>query len=405
MKRIIFLFLLLPMMHVISQNGKSTLDQVLMTSRPQDIEEEIWLVLRDNRLVIADRSTIRFDTTVLSIEGTLRSLKVPVNDVKTFRSVPLRQDFRNAALATFLVASVLTLSPEGLPGSYPGRIGTTDEQFPGLTLSSLLFSVGSAVAVGFLAQSLQRDNPPVPVSDLNATAWHLLLDEQRSKFRFSSSVSLVNAISKQRWLDHHKPYGFSEQTKTLTYSSNHPETAEINLSRFLSVTYTFQPSIQIGLAYQEDGIQRFYEDVTYIVPGNPPRTIIQETYSQAGVSTIFITAQYSYAFPEFKKISIDLTGGIGMSSFDVRVRGFDPRYAEEKISVPSQAGYFGAVGVSYHFDRELSIGVQFDYTNHGTIEMPSISVRDWTGRAYRTVDPFKLDMTSTGIGVKVGLSF
>lgn len=388
-----------------AQNGKNTQDAVVMTSRPQDIEEEIWLVLRDNRLVIADRSTVRFDTTFLSIEGTLRSFRVPVNDVKTFRSVPLRQDFRNAALATFLVASVLTLSPEGLPGSYPGRIGTTDEQFPGLTLSSLLFSVGSAVAVGFLAQSLQRDNPPVPVNDLNATAWHLLLDEQRSKFRFSSSVSLVNAISKQRWVDHHKPYGFSEQTTTPTYAFNRPETAELNLARFLSLTYMIEPSIQFGLAYQEDGVQRFYEDATYIIQGNPPRTVIQETYSQAGVSTIFLTAQYSYAFPEFKKISVDVTGGIGISSYDVRVRGFDPRYGEEKISVPSEAGYFGALGVSYHFDRELSIGVQFDYTNHGTLEMPSISVRDWTGRAYRTVDPFKLDMTSTGIGVKVGLSF
>ena len=79
---------------------------VLSTSRPEDMNGELLLLLRNGNVISADEQSIAWKEGQLQVRGTLRSLALPCADVRALSIVPSRAGFRNGLAGGMFLSSM-----------------------------------------------------------------------------------------------------------------------------------------------------------------------------------------------------------------------------------------------------------------------------------------------------------
>jgi opacity protein-like surface antigen len=397
-----------------SRGGVTADDSAFVsTARPQDLSTEIWLRLRHGSVIVADGDAVTPDGTTLRIDGTLRRMSVPMADVRAMSEMPGRHGTRNGLLGGGFLAAMFLLSPANTPGYYLGTVRTSqygnapEVQFPGLSALGVLAAAGAAATVAWLSGT-SEDGPRTTLLDgtEDAEAWRFLLEGTRRRWHLRGVAAFVASNVRDRWHAEHARYGMTAIDRpTVTYysSSTTVDPTDVNLGRLLSVGYDVLPRLEAGLALQADGVQRFYESVSFIRPGTPPQPVTQEVANEARTTSLFATARYAVVPAVVGGIGVHAGAGVGLSLIRVLANNYVVSSGDATILDVRRPAFLVFAGAEYLVDRQLSIGLHVDFSTCGSPTIPRQSIIDYDGRSYLDIDGFPLDMGSFGVGVEVGM--
>jgi hypothetical protein len=381
---------------------------VLSTSRPEDMFAEWLLLLRNGNVISADEPSISWKDGQITVRGTLRSMTVPAADIRAVSMVPVQSGFRNGFAGTLLFSSMLLFSPSATPGYYVGTIrnSTNDINIPGMSFASALLAAGVSVTAGVLAQ---LSHPAMNTVSLDGSedeaVWRLLLEDRSPRWHLHGAASFVTSSQTDDWKAAHARWAFKPSQPQQTYyysSSNTPDMTNLNLGRMVRVGYSVTPAIEVGVGYQADGVQRFYEEVAYTRPGTPPQPIVQQVWNEA-------TSTHSFAFCQYRIVNLNRAvalhagAGAGIASGKIQVNNYDSRATNLALGDYRSLGYVLFASIEYALDRTMSLGLIGDFTSFGTMNIPEQHIQDYDKRTYIIVPAFDLHMHSAGVGLQLGL--
>lgn len=381
---------------------------VLSTSRPEDMFAEWLLLLRNGNVISADEPSIAWKAGQITVRGTLRSLTVPASDIRAVSMVPAQSGFRNGFAGTLFFSSMILFSPTATPGYYVGTIrnSSSDINIPGMSFASVLLAAGASVTAGVLAQ---LSHPAMNTVSLDGSedeaVWRLLLEDRSPRWHLHGAASFITSSQTDDWKAAHARWTFkpSQPAQNSYYSySNTPDMTDVNLGRLIRLGYSVTPAIEVGFGYQADGVQRFYEEVSYTRPGTPPQPIVQQVWNEA-------TSTHSFAFCQYRIVHLNRAlalhagAGIGIASGKAQVNNYDSRATNVALGDFRGFGFVLFASIEYALDRSMSLGLIGDFTSFGTMTIPEQRVQDYDKRNYIVVPAFDLSMRSAGIGLQLGL--
>jgi len=390
---------------------------MINVSRPKDLFLEWWLQLRNGDVIIADRANISLGNKELVINGTLRELHVPLVDIRGLSEIPARKNFRNALLGSLFLTSLIAYSPENTSGYYIGRVkGNSNNEavFPGLSAFSILISAAASVGVALVANTFQEHILTTTFDGSESErAWRTMLDDSFSRWHLRGIAAFVQSSGQDNWHKAHSKYGFEDSHVVQQYYSSiaRPAMTDLNLGRMLALSYSIDPQIEVGLAVQSDGIQRFYEQFSYVVAGTPPTSVTRELSNQSNSTMVLLTGRYTIFPLTPGHLSVSVGAGVGYSGVSADVAGYGQeqyyyqQVDETRIAERDQLGFMLFTSCEYAFDRTFSLGLHMDYSMPGKVTIPEQEVKDYQDRSYRIIAPFDLSLNSIGAGLSLGFHF
>ncbi|MBL0175925.1 MAG: hypothetical protein IPP94_11790 [Ignavibacteria bacterium] len=391
-----------------STAAASTRGTVLSTSRPEDMFAEWLLLLRNGNVISADEPSIAWKDGQIAVRGTLRSLTVPASDIRAVSMVPAQSGFRNGFAGTLFFSSMILFSPTATPGYYVGTIRSSSDNIniPGMSFASVLLAAGASVTAGVLAQLSQPAMNTVSLDGSEDEAvWRLLLEDRSPRWHLHGAASFITSSQTEDWKAAHTRWAFKPsqpaQNSYYSYSST-PDMTNLNLGRMIRVGYSVTPAIEVGVGYQADGVQRFYEEVSYTRPGTPPQPIVQQVWNEA-------TSTHSFAFCQYRIVNLNRAiafhagAGIGIASGKLQVNNYDSRATNVALGDYRSLGFVLFASIDYALDRSMSLGLIGDFSSFGVMPIPEQRIQDYDRRVYIVVPSFDLNMRNAGIGLQLGL--
>lgn len=399
--------------------GKTTGDisiqsSIIHATSPMNIYDEWRLIQKNGHTVITDKSGISILGDTLIVHGNLRTLKFPSSSISQIWIPQSEHEFRNCFIGTFFLSAMVFLSPQNTSGYYlgsqkelqiiynPNGAYITGESYmtPGISIYSGLLTVGSAVVGGIISHVLRSDDDVIMLNgEETETAWKELLSEQRSSWRLHGTASFVYSSSVTDWKKNHERYSIIDQSAAQSDAAySRPTVSNINVGRLLRLGYAIDRSWEIGLGYQADGIQRFYQNFIYARPGTPPTLFIREISQLSTINTLLATVQYSLIDLEPLRTRINAGVGVGPSFVTAKAYGDNPQFVSRTLYDRTHLGITIFYTAEYFIDRTLSCGVTIDYSNAGIMAIPTRTFTDYDNRALLILDSYDLSLASIGIG-------
>ena len=369
---------------------------------------EMLFLLRNGNVISADEQAVAWNSGQLAIKGTLRSLSIPTSDVRAVSLVPLRTGFRNGLAGGLFLSSMILFSPLSTPGYYVGKVrsSSNDVVLPGTSFAAVLLAAGAGVTSAVLAQLTQAGMNTVSLDGSEDEAvWRLLLEDRAPRWHAYGLVSLVSSRQPADWRAEHEKYSFVSTQPVQQYyysSSTNNEMTDINFGRLLRIAYSVTPSLEVGIGYQGEGVQRFYEQLTYTRPGTPPQPIVQQVWNEARNDLFVVTGEYAIASIG-RSLALRGGAGLGLAKGSAQVNNWDNRATTQRVAERSGVGYLVFASLDYHLDRSMSVALVADYSGSTPMRINAQHLQDYDGRSYVDVAAFDLSMNSVGIGVQFGL--
>jgi hypothetical protein len=425
---IVFAYLLLsaPLENIFAQEHppvREPVDPVSLTNAdlPQDISQEWRVTTWKNKTIIADGRSILLDGRDLRIDGASKSLSLPCSDIASITIMPAKNGFRNGTIAGVFLSSLFLFSPVRTPGYYIGtqkeRSGTYYTMYgtqydesnvtPGLSGMSALYVAGSAVLTGLIAHMLKPEPHMIALDGSESPEdWRRIVEEQESRIRLHSSISIVASGAQSTWKEWNEKYSLGNETvQSYYYSDPRPVMTNASMMRLLRLGYALTRDAEVGIAVQAEGIQRFYQEFRYARPGVPPQQYVRLVSQKASMLSMFATAQYRLATIPSLKIQLHGGGGVGLDFAAVDLYGYSTSTVSTRPVSTTLPAFMLFGSMEYMLDRSLSIGLTADVTYAGSLKLPAQSILDYDQRVILTIDEHSIPLASFGIGVSFSYGF
>ena len=283
---------------------------------------------------------------------------------------------------------------------------SNDVILPGVSFAAVLLVAAASVTSAVLAQLTQPGMNTVSLDGSEDEAvWRLLLEDRAPRWHAYGLVSAVTSSQGSDWRADLGKYSFvsTQQTQQYYYSTtNTTELTDINFGRLLRIGYSLTPAIEVGIGYQGEGVQRFFEQISYTRPGTPPQPIVQQVWNEARNDLFVATGQYRIASLG-RSMALHGGLGVGLAKVNAQTNNWDNRATTQRVAEGNNFGYILFASLDYALDRNMSLGVTADYSSSGSLNIQAQQVQDYDGRTYVDVPAYDLKLRSFGIGLQLGL--